>query len=76
VVVAWRRTRLISQSVSREPKKIGDVVKAGEPLMIIHYNDEARATEAARMVSSAYKIEDKPMNTRSPLIVQKDRVRT
>jgi len=23
------------------------------------------------MVSSAYKIEDKPMNTRSPLIVQK-----
>ena len=54
-----------------EPKKIGDAVKAGEPLMIIHYNDETRATEATRMVRDAYKIEDKPVNTRLPLIVQK-----
>jgi len=54
-----------------EPKKIGDAVKAGEPLMIMHYNDETRAAEAARMVRDAYKIEDKPVNTRSPLIVQK-----
>ncbi len=54
-----------------EPKKIGDAVKAGEPLMMMHYNDEARAIEAERMVRDAYKIEDKPVNTRSPLIVQK-----
>jgi pyrimidine-nucleoside phosphorylase len=54
-----------------EPKKIGDAVKAGEPLMIMHYNDETRATEAARMVRDAYKIEDKPVNTRLPLVVQK-----
>ena len=54
-----------------EPKKIGEAVKVGEPLMMMHYNDEARATEAARMVQDAYKIEDKPVSTRSPLIVQK-----
>ena len=54
-----------------EPKKIGDAVKAGEPLMIMHYNDDARAAEAERMVRDAYKIEDKPVKTRSPLIVQK-----
>jgi pyrimidine-nucleoside phosphorylase len=54
-----------------EPKQIGDAVTAGEPLMIMHYNDEACATEAERMVRDAYKIEDKPVNTRLPLIVQK-----
>ena len=53
------------------PKKIGDAVKAGEPLMIMHYNDETRAAEATRMVLDAYKIEDKTVNTRLPLIVQK-----
>src|SRR5271169_253913 len=41
-----------------EPKKVGDAVKAGEPLMIMHYSDETRAVEAARMVLDAYKIED------------------
>ena len=54
-----------------EPKKIGDAVKAGEPLMTMHYSNETQAAEAARMVLDAYKIEDKPVNTRSPLIVQK-----
>jgi pyrimidine-nucleoside phosphorylase len=54
-----------------EPKKIGDAVKAGEPLMIMHYNDETRAAEATRMVRDAYKIEDKEVNTRLPLIMQK-----
>jgi pyrimidine-nucleoside phosphorylase len=54
-----------------EPKKIGDAVKAGEPLMIMHYNDETRAAEATRMVRDAYRIEDKEVNTRLPLIVQK-----
>ncbi len=54
-----------------QPKKTGDAVKAGEPLMIMHYNDETRAAEAERMVQDAYKIEDKRMTTRLPLIVQK-----
>jgi pyrimidine-nucleoside phosphorylase len=54
-----------------EPKKIGDAMKAGEPLMMMHYSDETRAVEATRMVLDAYKIEDKPVTTRLPLIVQK-----
>jgi pyrimidine-nucleoside phosphorylase len=54
-----------------QPKKIGDAVTAGEPLMIMHYNDATRAAAAERMVQQAYKIEDKPVTTRQPLIVQK-----
>ena len=54
-----------------QPKKIGDAVTAGEPLMIMHYNDATRAAEAERMVQQAYKIEDKPVTTRLPLIVEK-----
>jgi hypothetical protein len=53
------------------PKKNCGAVKAGEPLMIMHYNDETSAAEGAHMVRDAYKIEDKPVNTRLPLIVQK-----
>ncbi|HVM60642.1 MAG TPA: thymidine phosphorylase [Verrucomicrobiae bacterium] len=54
-----------------QPKKIGDAVKAGDALMVMHYNDEARAAEAERMVQQAYTIADKPVSTRLPLIVQK-----
>ena len=54
-----------------QPKKVGDAVTAGEPLMMMHYNDETRGAEAARMVQNAYKIENKAVNTRLPLIVQK-----
>jgi pyrimidine-nucleoside phosphorylase len=53
------------------PKKIGDAVTAGEPLMIMHYNDDGRAAEAEHMVQHAYKIDDKPVTARLPLIVQK-----
>ncbi|HTS16907.1 MAG TPA: thymidine phosphorylase [Verrucomicrobiae bacterium] len=54
-----------------QPKKIGDTVKAGEPLMIMHYNDDARAAEAERMVQQAYTITEKPVSAGLPLIVQK-----
>jgi pyrimidine-nucleoside phosphorylase len=54
-----------------QPKKIGDAVTAGDPLMIMHYNNATRAAEAEHMVQHAYKIEDKPVTTRLPLIVQK-----
>jgi pyrimidine-nucleoside phosphorylase len=53
------------------PKKIGDAVKAGESLIMMHYNDTARAAEAERMVQQAYTIGDKPVTARLPLIVQK-----
>jgi pyrimidine-nucleoside phosphorylase len=53
------------------PKKIGDSVKGGEALMVMHYNDATRAGEAERMVQQAYTIGDKPVAARLPLIVQK-----
>lgn len=54
-----------------KPKKIGDAVEKGAPLMVMHYNDDGRGNEAARMVQDAYKIEEKPVTTRLPLIVQR-----
>jgi pyrimidine-nucleoside phosphorylase len=54
-----------------QPKKVGNAVKAGEPLMLMHYNDEKRGAEAGRMVQNAYRIEDKAVKTQLPLIVQK-----
>jgi pyrimidine-nucleoside phosphorylase len=39
-----------------QPKKIGDRVTAGEPLLIMHFNDAGRAAEAERMVQRAYQI--------------------
>jgi pyrimidine-nucleoside phosphorylase len=54
-----------------QPKKIGDAVKSGEPLMMMHYSEAGQAAEAERMVQQAYTIEDKPVTERLPLIVQK-----
>jgi pyrimidine-nucleoside phosphorylase len=54
-----------------QPKKIGDKVRAGEPLMVMHYNDEARAAEAERMVQQAYGISTEAVTTRPQLIVEK-----
>ncbi len=52
------------------PKKIGDAVKAGEPLMVMHYNDAGRATEAERMVQQAYRLGEAPA-TPPKLIVER-----
>ena len=54
-----------------QPRKIGDAVKAGEPLMVMHYNDEARAAEAEQMAQQAYEISVAPVPSRPQLIVQK-----
>jgi pyrimidine-nucleoside phosphorylase len=54
-----------------QPKKIGDGVAAGEPLMIMHYNHEAHAAEAERMVQQAYGITAEPVLARPRLITQK-----
>jgi pyrimidine-nucleoside phosphorylase len=50
------------------PKKVGDPVGEGEPLMIMHYNDEARAAEAERMVQEAYGISTEPVSARTELV--------
>ena len=53
------------------PKKIGDAVKSGEPLMMMHYNEAGSATEAERMVQQAYNIAEEKVTDRPQLIVQK-----
>ncbi|MGI9104395.1 MAG: thymidine phosphorylase [Terriglobales bacterium] len=37
-------------------KKVGDQVRAGEPLCMIHYNSDARLAEARRLLEDAYVI--------------------
>ncbi len=54
-----------------QPKRIGEPVEAGEPLMVMHYNDEARADAAERMAQQAYTIAGAPGPARGPLIVRK-----
>jgi pyrimidine-nucleoside phosphorylase len=39
-----------------QPQKIGDRVATGEPLALMHYDDDARADEAEAMVRRAYTI--------------------
>ena len=50
------------------PKKIGEAVNAGEPLMVMHYNDADRGAEAEKLVQSAYAVADKSVARQSPLI--------
>ena len=65
-------TDLVDPAVGFEqPKKIGDHVEVGEPLMIMHYNDEARAAAAERMVQQAYRIAPAPVPSRPQLITQR-----
>lgn len=53
------------------PKKIGEAVKAGEPLMVMHYNDAARAAEAEQMVQQAYGISTETVPARPQLVVRR-----
>ncbi len=53
------------------PKKIGERVESGQPLMIMHYNDAGRAAEAERMVQQAYDIRPDPVVARPKLIVDR-----
>lgn len=45
-----------------EIKKVGTQVKQGEPLMMIHYNDESRMEAALDMLRSAYRLAPKRPN--------------
>lgn len=46
-----------------EIKKVGTQVKQGEPLMMIHYNDEAKMEGALEYLKSAYRLAPKRPNT-------------
>jgi pyrimidine-nucleoside phosphorylase len=49
-------------------RKIGDTVVAGEPLCTIHYNSEARAAEAERLLTNSFQISGSEPVTRPPLV--------
>ncbi len=53
------------------PRKIGEHIRTGDPLLIMHYNDETRAAEAERMILEAYRIEDTTPPAQWPLIVER-----
>jgi pyrimidine-nucleoside phosphorylase len=50
-----------------EIKKVGTQVKQGEPLMMIHYNDEAKMEEALEYLKTAYRLAPKRPNP--PLLI-------
>ncbi|MCS7049836.1 MAG: thymidine phosphorylase, partial [Verrucomicrobiae bacterium] len=63
---------LIDPAVGLEdPRKRGEYVRAGEPLLVLHYNDEERAEAAERLVRDAYQLGPAPVTERWPLIVTK-----
>jgi len=45
-----------------EIKKVGTQVKQGEPLMMIHYNDESKMEEALEYLKTAYRLAPKRPN--------------
>jgi pyrimidine-nucleoside phosphorylase len=53
-----------------EIKKVGTQVKQGEPLMMIHYNDEAKMDSALEYLKAAYRLAPKRPNT-PELIVER-----
>lgn len=52
-----------------QPKKVGDKIKAGEPLLLMHYNSDP--TETERMVQAAYDIQDTPVPHQPQLITER-----
>jgi pyrimidine-nucleoside phosphorylase len=53
-----------------EIKKVGTQVKQGEPLMMIHYNDEAKLEAALDLFKNAFRLAPK-RPTPPPLVVER-----
>ena len=53
------------------PKKIGDYVKKGDPLIIMHFNDQNKAAEAEVLVLKAYNIQDQRVPKIPHLVTQR-----
>ena len=49
-------------------KKVGDEVRAGEPLCTVFYNSDARLPEARRLLEGAYTITERPPAEKRPLV--------
>jgi pyrimidine-nucleoside phosphorylase len=53
-----------------ENRKVGTQVKQGEPLIMIHYNDEAKVDAALPYFRDAYRLAPKRPNI-PPLVVER-----
>jgi len=49
-------------------KKVGDPIRAGEPLCTIHYNSESRAQRAQKLIEEGYHISEAPPAKARPLV--------
>jgi pyrimidine-nucleoside phosphorylase len=49
-------------------KRVGDPVRKGEPLATIHYNADAKLSEAKAMVATSYFVGSEPPRDKRPLI--------
>ena len=49
-------------------KKVGDAVKAGEPIATVHYNSEAKLPEAMALLKEAYFVASAPVTTSRQLV--------
>lgn len=70
-LLAEKKDGSIDHSVGvSEIQKVGTQVKQGEPLMMIHYNDESKLEEALEKLRNAYRLAPKRPNT-PPLVVER-----
>ncbi len=53
------------------PRKLGDHVEAGEPLLLMHYDDETAAATAEKIVQAAYQIGTVPPDKKLELVSQR-----
>jgi pyrimidine-nucleoside phosphorylase len=49
-------------------KKVGDAVRAGEPLVTVYYNSEPHAARAKKMIDESYGISAAPPANKRPLV--------
>ena len=49
-------------------RKVGDQVRAGEPLCTVHYNSETRGARAKEMLLNSYQIAERPPAQKRPLV--------
>jgi pyrimidine-nucleoside phosphorylase len=49
-------------------KKVGDAVRAGEPLCTVHYNSADRLKHARRLLEESFQVTAQPPHSRRPLV--------
>ncbi len=49
-------------------KKVGDAVRAGEPICTLHYNADARLNDACSLLEQAYRVAAQPSTVKRPLV--------